>query len=131
MFGRWLSAGEHQLGVVGNGFLQGTLLSDVSESRLATATERRIVMLDGATVGRNGRLKATRVYFAVAWSNVQGFWTGVLPFPPELWREGPEGQVVVFTLNPVAAGGRDLVVCSNTEAWAAAGRVMGVPQIHD
>jgi hypothetical protein len=131
MFGSWLAAGERELGVVGHGFLQGTLLGDVSASRLATATERRIVMLDGAKMGRNGRLKAAGVYFDVAWSNVQGYWTGVLPFPPELWREGPEGEVVVFTLDPVTAGGQDLVICSNTEAWAAAGRAMGVPEIHD
>ncbi len=127
----WLEHGEQDLGVVGDGYLQGVLLSEVSASRLAAATARRIVLLDAVTLTGDGRVREGRVCFGVPWASVHGMWRGVMPFPPELWRQGPEGEVVVFTLAPEAAGGRDVVICSNTDEWVQVARSMGVTEIHD
>lgn len=127
----WLEHGERHLGVVGDGYLQGVLLSQVSASRVAVATERRIVMLEGAELAGDGWVRSGRVCLGVPWAMVHGMWRGVMPFPPELWRQGPEGDVVVFALDPTAAAGRDLVICSNTDAWATAARSIGIAEIHD
>lgn len=129
---RWLADGERQLeGASGEGFLQGILLSEVSAPRYTTATERRIVMLEDATRDRRGRLRARGISFEVPWAKVCSYWTGVMPFPPDMWRQGPEGEVVIFTLDPGAADGRDVVVWPRSEAWTAAARVMGVPELRD
>ena len=129
---RWLAAGERELeGACGEGFLQGILLSEVSAPCRVAATERRIVLFqDGATDGR-GRTRRGTISLEVPWSKVHAYWTGVVPFPPDMWREGPEGDVIMFTLDPDAAGGRDIVVFPRTEAWLAAVRTMGVPELVD
>ena len=127
-----LGGGERELGVVGDAFLQGVVLAEVSPSKRAVATERRIVMLDNArTQGPGASRTAPAIFFQVPWSSVYGYWTGVLPFPPELWREGPEGRVVVLVLDPGAAGGKDLVIRSNLESWVSASRAAGVAEIVD
>jgi len=129
---RWLATGERELeGTQGEGFLQGVLLSETSAPGYATATERRVVMLEGVTHDRRGRTRASGVAFEAPWLSVRGYWTGVLPFPPELWRAGPEGQVIVLSLDPDATGGRDLVVLSGIAAWVSACQARGVERIHD
>lgn len=115
--------------MVGDAFLQGVLLAEVSPSKHAVATQRRVLMLDGA--GSGASAGGSGIFFQVPWSSVHGYWTGVLPFPPELWREGPEGAVVVLVLDPDAAGGKDLVIRSNLDRWISASRDVGVQQIVD
>ena len=128
---RLLGGGERELGVVGDAFLQGAVLAEVSPSKRTVATERRVVMLDGGSRGHGGSGSAASIFFQVPWSSVYGYWTGVLGFPPELWREGPEGKVVVLVLDPGAAGGKDVVIRSNLESWVSASRDAGVPEIVD
>lgn len=128
---KFLGGGERELGVVGEAFLQGVVLAEVSPSKRAVATERRILMLEGGSHGHSAPGRAASIFFQVQWSSVYGYWTGVLPFPPELWREGPEGRVVVLVLDPGAAGGKDLVIRSNLESWVSASRDVGVSQIVD
>ena len=129
---RWLAAGERELeGACGQGFLQGILLSEVSAPRYTTATERRIVMCDEVTRDRRGKVSVSSISLQVPWSRVCAYWIGVVPFPPDMWREGPEGEVIIFTLEPEAADGRDIVVWPRTEAWTAAATAMGVPELRD
>ncbi|MBW3547108.1 MAG: hypothetical protein KY452_03095 [Actinobacteria bacterium] len=128
---RLLGGGERELGVVGDAFLQGVVLAEVSPSKRTVATERRVVMLDGGSRGHGGSGSAASIFFQVPWSSVNGYWTGVLGFPPELWREGPEGKVVVLVLDPGAAGGKDVVIRSNLESWVSATRDAGIPEIVD
>lgn len=128
----WLAAGERELeGACGEGFLQGILLSEVSAPRYTAATERRIVMFDEVSRDRKGRVRARGISLEVPWAQVCSYWTGVMPFPPDMWRAGPEGEVIMFTLDPTAADGHDIVVWPRTEAWMAAARAMGVPQLID
>jgi hypothetical protein len=128
----WLAAGERELeGACGEGFLQGILLSEVSAPRYTKATERRIVMFDEVTRDRKGRVRVKGISLEVPWAKVCAYWTGVMPFPPDMWREGPEGEVIMFTLDPRAAEGRDIVVWPRTDAWTAAARAMGVPELKD
>lgn len=128
----WLAAGERELeGTHGDGFLQGLFLSDISAPCYTVATERRILMLEGVTRDRRGRTRATGVSFEVPWSAVRGFWTGIMPFPPDLWRSGPDGPVIVLCLDPDATGGKDLVVHSAAEAWVGACRAMGIERVKD
>lgn len=126
-----LDDGENELGVIGQAYLQGVDLAEVSESRHAAATERRIVILDGVTDGQDGTMRASGIFFQVPWSCVRGYWVGTMPFPPELWREGPEGRVVVLVLDPEAAGGQDVVIRSNLDSWVDASRTVGIPEIRD
>lgn len=128
----WLEAGERELeGACGEGFLQGILLSEVSAPRYTMATDCRIVMFDEASRDKKGRVKPRDISLAVPWDRVCSYWTGVMPFPPDMWRQGPEGEVIIFTLDPEAAGGRDIVVWPRTEGWMAAARAMGVPELKD
>jgi hypothetical protein len=115
------------LEVTGEAFLQGVLLAEVTPSKPAVATQLRILMLDGAASASG----EASVFFQVPWSSVHGYWTGVLPFPPELWREGPEGEVVVLVLDPDAGEGKDLVIRSNLEGWISASQDAGVGEIVD
>ncbi len=128
---KFLGGGERELGVVGEALLQGVVLAEVSPSKPAVATERRIVMLEDGSQEPAASAEAASIFFQVPWTSVYGYWTGVLPFPPELWREGPEGRVVVLVLDPGAAGGKDLVIRSNLESWVSASRNAGVPEIVD
>lgn len=129
---RWLAAGERELeGACGEGFLQGILLSEVSEPHYVSATERRIVMFEEMTRDRKGRVRVKGISLEVPWDKVCAYWTGVMPFPPDMWREGPEGEVIMFTLDPEAADGRDIVVWPRTEAWMAAVRAVGIPELKD
>ena len=129
---RWLAAGERELdGACGDGFLQGILLSEVSAPRYTIATERRIVMSEETIRDRRGKVHIKTIGLEVPWTRVCAYWLGVVPFPPDMWREGPEGEVVVFTLEPEAADGRDLVVWPRTDGWLAAARTMGVPEMRD
>lgn len=128
----WLADGERELeGASGEGFLQGILLSEVSAPRYTTATERRIVMFDEVTRDRRGKVRVKGICLEVPWDRVCAYWTGVMPFPPDMWRTGPEGEVIVFTLDPAAADGHDIVVWPRSEGWMAAARAMGVPQLID
>ncbi|HET7487743.1 MAG TPA: hypothetical protein VFJ85_07420 [Acidimicrobiales bacterium] len=128
----WLAAGERQLdGACGEGFLQGILLSEISAPRYTLATERRIVMCDDVERDRRGNVQVRHISLEVPWSRVCAYWVGVMPFPPDMWRLGHEGRVVMFTLEPEVAGGRDIVVCPNEDAWTAAAQAMGVPQLVD
>lgn len=128
----WLAAGERELdGACGQGFLQGILLSEVSAPRYTTATERRIVMCEEVTRDPRGRVHVARIGLQVPWSRVRSYWLGVVPFPPDMWREGPDGEVIVFTLEPEAADGRDIVIWPQTAAWMAAAAAMGVPELRD
>lgn len=129
---KWLAVGERALdGACGNGFLQGVLLSEVSAPRYTVATERRIVMADQTTRDRRGKVQIKTIELEVPWSRVCAYWRGVVPFPPDMWREGTEGDVIVFTLEPEVADGRDLVVWPPTESWTEAAQAMGVPELRD
>lgn len=129
---KWLAAGERELeGACGDGFLQGVLLSDLSAPRYTIATERRIVMSEETTRDRRGKVQVNSIFLEVPWSRVCAYWLGVVPFPPDMWREGTEGEVIVFTLEPEVAEGCDLVVWPRSEAWTAAARAMGVPELDD
>lgn len=126
----WLHDGERDLGVIGDGYLQGVVLAESSASTSTAATERRVLMVDpghGAAAG----WKAARIVFQVPWASVVGYWTGVLPLPPELWREGPRCEVVVLMLDPDVAAGQDIVIRSNLDAWVDASRRAGVPHVVD
>lgn len=127
----WLDEGEHELGVVGEAFLQGVVLAEVSGSKHTVATERRVVMLDDAAgvAGHHGA--GNGIFFEVEWASVRGYWCGVLGFPAELWREGPEGEVAVLMLDPEVADGRDVVIRSNLASWVAAIRDLSIPEIVD
>ncbi len=128
---KWLDGDERELGVVGEGYLQGMVPTEMSDSVPTTATERRVVMLGGLDdhEGREGRANA--IVFQVPWASVHGYWQGVMPLPPERWRDGPEGRVVVLVLNPEAAGGQDVVLRSNLVSWVEACRTVGIPEILD
>lgn len=129
---RWLAAGERELkGACGQGFLQGILLSEVSAPRYTTATERRIVMCDEVIRDRRGNVTGASISLQVPWTRVCAYWLGVVPFPPDMWREGHEGEVIVLSLEPEAADGRDIVVWPQTDAWMAALTAMGVPELND
>ena len=124
----WLHEGERELGVVGDGYLQGIVLAESSASSCTAATQRRVLMFDPTLDAGDPPRKIT---FQVPWASVVGYWTGELPLPAELWREGPRRQVVVLMLDPEVAGGQDLVIRSNVDAWVAAIREAGVPQVVD
>ena len=129
---QWLATGERELdGACGQGFLQGILLSEVSAPRYTIATERRIVMCDDVTRDRRGNVEVASIALEIPWRRVCAYWLGVVPFPPDMWREGPEGEVIMFTLEPEAADGRDIVVWPRTAAWTSAARAMGVPELKD
>ncbi|MGI9121000.1 MAG: hypothetical protein ACR2G7_12915 [Acidimicrobiales bacterium] len=130
MTGSWLDEGEHELGIDGEAFLQGVVLAEVSGSKHTVATERRVVMLDevDSVAGRGAR---NGIFFDVGWASVRGYWRGVLGFPAELWREGPEGEVTVLMLDPEAADGQDVVIRSNLNSWVAAIRGLSIPEIVD
>ena len=132
MFSRWLEAGEHELdGLAGDGYLQGILLSEVSQPRYTMATDRRLMMLEEQGSGKRPKLRPKNVCFEVPWTMVRGYWTGVMPFPPDLWRVGHEGEVIVFSLDPVVADGQDLVVLLTTPAWVTTSEQMGIPRVRD
>lgn len=132
VFSRWLAPGEHELeGLCGDGYLQGILLSEVSQPRFTMATDRRLVMLEESTRGRRGKLRTKGVCFEVPWTMVKGYWTGVMPFPPDLWRVGHEGEVIVFSLDPAVADGQDLVVVLTTPEWVTTSQRMGIPPVRD
>lgn len=132
VFSRWLEAGEHELdGLSGDGYLQGILLSEVSQPRFTMATDRRLVMLEEPAKAKRPKLRTKNVCFEVPWTMVRGYWTGVMPFPPDLWRVGHEGEVIVFSLDPVVADGQDLVVLLTTPAWVATSEQMGIPKVRD
>ncbi len=122
-----LYEGERELGVVGDGYLQGVALAESSASTPTAATQRRVLMFDTADAGS----EVPKVSFQVPWASVVGYWTGVLPLPAELWREGPRSEVVVLMLDPEAAGGQDIVIRSNLDAWIDAICQVGVPQVVD
>lgn len=124
---KWLEDGERELGVLGHAYLQGVDLAEVSESRPAAATERRVVVLDGGADGQ----RPSGIFFQVPWTCVVGYWVGTMPFPPELWREGPDGEVVVLVLDPEVTGGQDVVIRSDLDAWVGAIRSVGIPEIRD
>lgn len=132
VFSRWLESGEHELaGLYGEGYLQGILLSEVSQPRYTMATDRRLVMFEEAARGRRGKLRGKDVVFEVPWTMVKGYWTGVMPFPPDLWRVGHEGEVIVFSLDPLVAEGQDLVVLLTTPDWVTASERMGISLVRD
>ncbi|MGH9150087.1 MAG: hypothetical protein ACRD0D_02815 [Acidimicrobiales bacterium] len=132
MFGRRVVGGERLIdGVTGDGYLQGILLGETTEPRFTAATDHRVVMLQSqAGVGRRG-VRPASVVFEVPWTSVQGWWAGIMPLPPDLWRVGPEAEVVVLALDPTAAAGKDLVVLMNTDAWVSASRARGIEHIRD
>jgi len=88
-------------------------------------------MFEEATRGRRGKLRSKGLCFEVPWRMVKGYWTGIMPFPPDLWRVGPEGEVIVFSLDPLVAEGQDLVVLLTTPDWVAASQRMGIPPVRD
>lgn len=127
---KWLEAGERELGLVGEGYLQGLVPSEMSESMPTTATERRVVMLgEAGEAPPAGRTPG--IHFQIAWACVCGYWRGPMPLPPERWREGPEGTVLVLVLDPEAGGGRDVVIRDNLASWEDACRTIGIPEIVD
>ena len=128
----WLAAGERELeGACGEGFLQGILLSEVSAPHYTAATDCRIVMFEEAPADPDARDRQGCISLEVPWKRVCSYWTGTMPFPPDMWRHGPEGEVIIFTLDPAAADGRDIVVCPPCEGWMAAAVAMGVPELKD
>jgi hypothetical protein len=122
---------ERELDLVGEGYLQGLVPSEMSESAPTTATERRVVMVGGLTdlQGRSGPARV--IVFEVPWASVYGYWQGLMPLPPERWRDGPEGEVVVLVLDPEVADGQDVVLRSNLASWVEACREIGIPEIVD
>lgn len=128
---KWLDGDERELGVVGEGYLQGLVPSEMSEPAPTVATERRVVMLGGLgdLEGRSGQ--ASAIVFQVPWGSVNGYWQGLMPLPPERWRDGPEAPVVVLVLDPEAAGGQDVVIRSNLGSWVDACQAAGIPEILD
>lgn len=128
---KWLEGDERELGLVGEGCLQGLIPSEMSESMPVTATERRVVMLGepAEAAVRGGRPGG--IYFQISWACVCGYWQGLMPLPPERWRDGPEAAVVVLVLEPEAAGGKDVVIRSNLDSWVEACRTIGIAEIVD
>jgi len=128
---RWLDGDERELELVGEGYLQGLVPSEMSESMPTTATERRVVMLNGA-VGLPVRgARRSGIFFEVPWARVHGYWQGVMPLPPERWRDGPEAAVLVLVLDPEAGGGQDVVLRSNLSSWVDVCRTIGIAEIVD
>ncbi|MDP9453699.1 MAG: hypothetical protein M3P97_10015 [Actinomycetota bacterium] len=127
----WLERDERALDLVGEGYLQGLVPSEMSESSPTTATQRRVVMLAGLADAQGAGGRASAITFQVAWASVHGYWRGVMPLPPERWREGPEGEVVVLVLDPEVAEGQDVVLRSNLASWVDACREIGIPEILD
>ncbi len=117
--------------MVGEGYLQGLMPTDMSDAVVTVATERRVVMLGGLSdlEGRRGRANA--IVFEVPWASVFGYWQGLMPLPADRWREGPEAQVVVLVLDPEVADGHDVVIRSNLAPWVEACRTIGIPEILD
>ena len=128
---RWLEGDERDLGLVGEGYLQGLIPSEMSDSMPTTATERRVVMLDGPGEPTPRAARARNIFFQVPWASVHGYWQGMMPLPPERWRDGPEAAVVVLVLDPEAAGGQDVVLRSNVASWVDACRTIGISEIVD
>lgn len=129
---KWLEGDERELGLVGEGYLQGLIPSEMSDSMPTTATERRVVMLgEPAEAAARASRPRNGIYFQVPWACVCGYWQGLMPLPPERWREGPEAAVVVLVLEPEAAGGKDVVLRSNLASWVDACRAIGIPEIVD
>ncbi|CAN5856429.1 hypothetical protein BH23ACT1_BH23ACT1_00230 [soil metagenome] len=129
---RWLDGDERELGLVGEGYLQGLIPSEMSDSMPTTATERRVVMLGGpAEPPARACGRARNIFFQVPWASVYGYWQGMMPLPPERWRDGPEAAVVVLVLDPQAAGGQDVVLRSNLASWVEACRTFGISEIVD
>ena len=127
---KWLEADERQLGLIGEGYLQGQIPSEMSESMATTATDRRVVML--AYHGQappSGRAKG--IHFQISWACVCGYWRGQMPLPPERWRDGPEASVLVLVLDPEAGGGKDVVIRDNLASWEDACRTIGISEIVD
>ncbi|CAN5709998.1 hypothetical protein BH24ACT2_BH24ACT2_09210 [soil metagenome] len=128
---RWLDGDERELGLVGEGYLQGLTPSEMSDSMPTTATERRVVMLGGPAEPPARAGRARKIFFQVPWASVYGYWQGMMPLPPERWRDGPEAAVVVLVLDPQAAGGQDVVLRSNLASWVEACRTIGISEIVD
>jgi hypothetical protein len=128
---RWLDDDERELELVGEGYLQGLIPSEMSESMPTTATERRVVMLGDpeGPPARTGRVKG--IFFQVPWTCVHGYWQGKMPLPPERWRDGPEAVVLVLVLDPETAGGQDVVLRSNLASWVDVCRTIGISEIVD
>lgn len=128
---KWLDGDERELGLVAEGYLQGLVPSEMSDAMPTTATDRRVLMLGE----RDPRLDHDRqpdgIFFQVPWASVHGYWQGSMPLPPERWRDGPEGDVVVLVLDPEAAGGQDVVLRSNLPAWVEACQRLGISEIVD
>lgn len=127
---KWLEADERELGLVAEGYLQGLVPSEMSESMPTTATERRVVMLarpgEAPSPGRT-----TGIHFQVPWACVCGYWRGRMPLPPERWRDGPEAAVLVLVLDPEAGEGKDVVIRDHLASWEDACRTIGIPEIVD
>ncbi len=128
---RWLDGDERELGVVGEGYLLGLTPTEMSDSAPTTATGRRVVMLGGLADPEGRRGRADAIVFQVPWTSVVGYWQGEMPLPPERWREGPEGPVVVLVLDPEAADGHDVAIRSHLGSWVEACRALGIPEILD
>lgn len=128
---KWLEGDEHELGLVGEGYLQGLVPSEMSEAMPTTATERRVVMVGEGSESPPRAGRARGIFFQVPWASVCGYWKGVMPLPPERWRDGPDAAVVVLVLDPEAAGGKDVVIRSNLAAWVDACRTVGIAEIVD
>ncbi len=128
---RWLDDDERELGVVGEGYLQGKIPSEMSESMPTTATERRVVMLGGPAEPPTRPGRARGIFFQAPWTCVHGYWQGMMSLPPERWRDGPEAAVLVLVLNPETAGGQDVVLRSNLASWVDACRTIGLSEIID
>lgn len=129
---KWLDGDERDLGLVGEGYLQGLVPSEMSEAMPTTATERRVVMLGGpGDAAARTAARAKAIFFQVPWACVHGYWQGTMPLPPERWRDGPEGAVLVLVLDPEAAGGQDVVLRSNLASWVDACQTIGISEIID
>lgn len=126
-----LDADERELDVVGEGYLQGLVPSEMSDARPTTATERRVMMLrdGGDPLPSSGRNDG--IFFQVPWASVNGYWQGSMPLPPERWRDGPEGAVLVLVLDPEAAGGQDVVLRTNLSSWVETCQTIGISEIVD
>ena len=128
---KWLEGDEHELGFVGEGYLQGLVPSEMSETMPTTATERRVVMVGEPSEAPPRARGIPGIFFQVPWASVCGYWQGVMPLPPERWRDGPDATVVVLVLDPEAAGGKDVVIRTNLAAWVDACRRVGIAEIVD
>ncbi|HWH35513.1 MAG TPA: hypothetical protein VNT56_09385 [Acidimicrobiales bacterium] len=128
---KWLDGDERELDLVGEGYLQGLVPSEMSDAMPTTATERRVMMLGERDPRLDHGRRPDRIFFQVPWTSVHGYWQGSMPLPPERWRDGPEGDVVVLVLDPEAAGGQDVVLRSNLPAWIEACQRIGISEIFD